>query len=79
VAGIEPMTYFRLRTPAGTFRTLYGRDYTDVEGGLWVAFPDADGRTALARAFGNAAAAAGLKAGDAVSLDMQEPHPSGSR
>jgi dienelactone hydrolase len=78
VAGIEPMTYFRLRTRAGAFRALYGRDYTDVEGGLWVAFPDADGRTALARAFGNAAAAAGLRAGDAVSVDMQEPHPAGS-
>jgi hypothetical protein len=78
VAGIEPMTYFRLRTRAGTFRTLYGRNYTDVERGLWVAFPDADGRTVLARALGNAAAGAALKAGDTVSVDMQEPHPPAS-
>jgi S-adenosylmethionine hydrolase len=72
------MTYFQMRTGAGTFRVLYGRNYTDVESGQWVAFPDADGRTALARAFGSAAAAAGLKVGDTVALDMQEPHPSGS-
>lgn len=78
VAGIAPMTYFQMRTGAGTFRVLYGRNYTDVESGQWVAFPDADGRTALARAFGSAAAAAGLKVGDTVALDMQEPHPSGS-
>jgi pimeloyl-ACP methyl ester carboxylesterase len=79
VAGIEPMTYFRLKTAAGTFRALYGRNYTDVEGGQWVAFPDADGRTVLARALDSAAAGAGLKVGDTVSLDMQEPHPAGSR
>lgn len=79
VAGIEPMTYFRLGVGASTYRVLYGRNYTDVESGQWVAFPDADGRTVLARAFGSAAGTAGLKVGDSVSLDMQEPHPAGSR
>jgi len=79
VAGIEPMTYFKLSVRGSTYRTLYGTTYSDVENGLWVAFPDADGRTVLARAQGNAAATAGLSVGDPVSIDMLEPHPTPSR
>jgi pimeloyl-ACP methyl ester carboxylesterase len=78
VAGIDRMTFFQLRAGGGTYRILYGRNYTDVEGGQWVAFPDADGRTVLARAFGNAASSAGLRVGDTVSLDALEPHPGAS-
>jgi len=77
--GITAMTYFRLGASGKTYRTLYGNNYSDVQSGLWVAFPDADGRTAMARSFENAAATAGLRVGDTVSVQMQEPGPAGSR
>lgn len=67
-AGIAPMTYCTLRVAGGAYRVLYGRTYTDVRDGEWVAFPDADGRTVVSRNFANAAATAGLRVGDAVSL-----------
>jgi pimeloyl-ACP methyl ester carboxylesterase len=73
-AGIEPMTYFELRLGSGSHRTLYGRTYTDVKEGEWIAFPDADGRTVLARSYADAARTAGLKAGDPVSLLILDPH-----
>jgi len=67
-AGIEPMMFFELHVRARTYRTLYGRTYTDVKSDQWVAFPDADGRTVLSRNFANAAATAGLSVGDTVSV-----------
>ncbi|MFY9923876.1 MAG: SAM hydroxide adenosyltransferase [Opitutaceae bacterium] len=71
--GIPPMTYCTLAARGGSFRTLYGRTYTDVKTGEWVAFPDADGRTVLSRVFGDAAATARLKVGDAVTLTAIGP------
>ena len=57
------------RGPGGhSFRALYGRNYTDVKTGEWVAFPDADGRTVLSRVLADAAGTASLKVGDPVSL-----------
>jgi pimeloyl-ACP methyl ester carboxylesterase len=73
-AGIGPMTYFELKLRSGSHRTLYGRTYTDVKEGAWIAFPDADGRTVLALSYRDAAAAAGLKVGDALSARLLDPH-----
>ena len=59
--GIAPMTYFELKLGSGSHRTLYGRTYTDVKEGEWIAFPDADGRTVLSRSYADAAGSEGLK------------------
>jgi hypothetical protein len=72
-AGIPPMTFFELTAGGRAYRALYGRTFTDVRGDKWVAFPDADGRTVLSRNFANAAASAGLKVGDPVSLAPYGP------
>jgi pimeloyl-ACP methyl ester carboxylesterase len=72
-AGIPPMTFCTLEVGGKSYRTLYGRTYSDVKEGEWVVFPDADGRTVLSRDFANAAATAGLKVGDAVTLVPVEP------
>jgi pimeloyl-ACP methyl ester carboxylesterase len=73
-AGIGPMTYFELKLRSGSHRALYGRTYTDVKEGEWIVFPDADGRTVLARSYFDAAGTAGLKVGDPVSLLILDPH-----
>jgi pimeloyl-ACP methyl ester carboxylesterase len=78
-AGIAGMTYFNFWANGKAYRTLYGRTYADVRSGEWVAFPDADGRTVLARNQGNGAATAGLRVGDPVSLAAVEPTPPASR
>ena len=74
-SGISPMTFFALQVGGHSYRTLYGRTYTDVRNNQWVAFPDAEGRTVLARNFADAASTAGLKVGDTVSVTAFEPHP----
>ena len=71
--GIPPMTYCTVRASGRAYRTLYGRTYTDVKKGEWVAFPDADGRTVLSRVLADAAGTASLRVGDPVSLDPVEP------
>jgi pimeloyl-ACP methyl ester carboxylesterase len=78
-AGIAPMTFFQLQAGGRSYRTLYGRTYSDVRRGEWVAFPDADGRTVLSRTYSDAAGTAGLRSGDSVSLVGYEPHPPASR
>jgi hypothetical protein len=78
-AGIGKMTYFSLVAGGNSYRTLYGRTYTDARVGDWVAFPDADGRTVLARNFANAAGSAGLKVGDPVSVVGIQPEAPPSR
>jgi pimeloyl-ACP methyl ester carboxylesterase len=77
-AGIGRMTFLEVRAGGGSYRTLYGRTYTDVKNGDWVAFPDADGRTVLARSYADAAGTAGLKVGDSVSIAGLEPGPAPS-
>jgi pimeloyl-ACP methyl ester carboxylesterase len=72
-AGIPPMTFCTLQAGGKSYRTLYGRTYTDVKDGEWVVFPDADGRTVLSRNFANAAGTTGLKVGDPVTLVPVEP------
>ncbi len=65
-AAIAPGTRFDLAVKDRTFRVVYGRDFSSVPRGQWVAFPDADGFLLLARHGDNAAATAGLAEGDVV-------------
>jgi hypothetical protein len=62
------MTYFTFGSGGKSIRALYGRTYSDVKQGDWVAFPDADGRTVLARYLGDGATTAGLQPGSALTL-----------
>jgi pimeloyl-ACP methyl ester carboxylesterase len=73
-AGIAPMTYFELKAGANVYRARYARTFTDVKQGDWVAFPDAEGQTVLARSYADAAATAGLKVGDPVTFTVLDPH-----
>ena len=65
-ASIETGTVFELAANRQTFRVRYGRDFTSVPRGEWVAFPDADGFLLVARREADAAATAGLHEGDTV-------------
>ncbi len=67
-AGIRPMTWFQLKAGAKTYRVRYGHDFDSVKRGEWVAFPNGDGLTLLARNLGDAAGTASLGRGDAVVL-----------
>ena len=62
-AGIQGMTFFTFTANGRHYRTLYGRTFTDARRGEWIAFPDADGRTVLAKNDGDGAAAAELREG----------------
>lgn len=66
--GISPGTWFELAVRDQKFRVRYGNDFGSVKRGEWVAFPNADGCLWLARNYADAAASAGLKLGDSVSL-----------
>jgi pimeloyl-ACP methyl ester carboxylesterase len=70
---IPPMTFCEVRIRGTAYRTLYGRTYSDVKDGQWVAFPDADGRTVLSKVLGDAAGTAGIRVGDPVSLEPVAP------
>jgi hypothetical protein len=67
-AGIKMLNWFQLKVGDKTYRVRYGRDFTDVKRGEWVAFPNADGYTWLARNYANAATSADLKLGDTVTV-----------
>jgi pimeloyl-ACP methyl ester carboxylesterase len=71
--GIRPMTWFQVKAGDKTYRVRYGRDFDSVKRGEWVAFANADGFTWLARYFANAAATAGLRAGDIVTVQRYGP------
>lgn len=71
-AGIAPMTWFQLTTHGQTYRVRYGHDFGDVKRGEWIAFPNADGFTWLARNYGDAAATARLTLGDIVSIQRYD-------
>ncbi|HEY1111428.1 MAG TPA: alpha/beta hydrolase [Opitutaceae bacterium] len=66
--GIERLTWFQLLVGERSFRTLHGRDFGSVKRGEWVAFGNADGFYWLARNYADAAATAGFKVGDVVSI-----------
>jgi pimeloyl-ACP methyl ester carboxylesterase len=68
-AGIAPGSYFQLTAGELRFRVRYGRDFSSVERGQWVMFPNADGTFWLARNMGNAAESANLAAGASVQIE----------
>ncbi len=72
-AGITPKTHFELTTHGQTYRVFYGGDFNDVPRGDWVAFPNADGFFWLSRNWANAAATAGLKLDDPVTIRRLTP------
>lgn len=65
-AGIAPGTWFALVAKGQTYRVRYGREFTGLKRGQWVAFPDGEGFFYLGRNRENAAVTAGLKEGDLV-------------
>ena len=67
-ADIAPGTWFELIARGRSYRVFYGRDFTSVPRGQWVAFPNADGFFYLGRNHENAAGTAGLSAGDPVAV-----------
>ncbi len=67
-AGIRPRTYFRLTVRDQSYRVFYGRDFSSVKKGEWVALPHAENFFLLARNLGNAATTASLQLGDTLSL-----------
>ena len=71
--GIKPKTHFQLTAHDRDYRVFYGADFNDVPRGDWVAFPNADGFFWLSRNWENAAATAGLKLGDTVSIRRLTP------
>lgn len=77
-AGITRGAHFILNRHGQAFRVLHGRDFSSVKRGEWVAFPNADGFTWLARNYADAAATAKLAVGDTVALrriDSPPPPP----
>lgn len=66
--GIGGMTYVQLTAKGKTYRVRHARDFADVPRGAWVVFPNADGFCWLARNQADAAATAGLAAGDTVTV-----------
>ena len=68
-AGIAPNAWFQLTVRDDEpRRVLYGRGFSAVKRGEWVAFPNADGFFWLARNHENAAETAALKVGDEIRL-----------
>lgn len=70
--GIGRGDHFELKSAAGTFRVLYGRTYSDVPEGEWIAFPMAEGTIMFARNRAKAAETAGLEIGDTFTI--ARPH-----
>lgn len=66
--GIAQGEVFTLAAPGGAFRVLYGKTYSDVPEGGWIAFPTAEGRVMLARNHANAAGTAKLSTGDTFTV-----------
>jgi pimeloyl-ACP methyl ester carboxylesterase len=71
-AGIARNAWFQLNAHGQARRVLFGRDFSAVKRGEWVAFPNAEGFTWLARNFENAASTAGLRVGDEVRVRSYE-------
>ncbi len=67
-ANIPPGAWFQLIAHGQTYRTRYGKDFSSVKRGEWVAFPNADGFFWLARNYGDAAATAKIAVGDTVTI-----------
>jgi pimeloyl-ACP methyl ester carboxylesterase len=74
-AGIARNAWFQLNAHGQARRVLFGRDFSAVKRGDWVAFPNAEGFTWLARNFENAAATARLQVGDEVRVRSYDARP----
>lgn len=66
--GLTPGLWFQLTINARTYRVFYGKDFSSVEKGQWVIFPNADGYFWLSRNWANAAQTGNLSVGDKVHL-----------
>jgi pimeloyl-ACP methyl ester carboxylesterase len=71
-AGIKSLDWFQLKFGDRIYRTRYGNYFDNVATGEWVAFGSADGFTWVGRNNANAAALAGVKAGDTVTIRAYE-------
>ncbi|ATC63854.1 hypothetical protein CMV30_07785 [Nibricoccus aquaticus] len=66
--GIARNAWFQITAHDENRRVMYGRDFSAVKRGEWIAFPNADGFFWLARNFENAAKTADLKVGDEIRI-----------
>ena len=73
LAGIFPGDAFQLTARDQSYRVVYGTDFSSVPRGEWVAFPNADGFTWLARNYADAATTARLNLGDPASVLRLSP------
>ena len=71
--GFNPGLWAQLIVNDQTYRVRYGKDFSSVERGQWVIFPNADGFFWLSRNWGNAAETADLELGDSVRLRRFTP------
>src|SRR5436190_17463312 len=69
-AGASPGRRVRLELPTGSRSAVIARTFADVAPGDVVLYEDSYGNVAIAVSRGNAAAALGLQAGEAVSIDL---------
>lgn len=76
-AGIGARAWFELSAEGGTWRALLGRDFAQVRRGEWLASADGEGWIALGRRAADAAATAGLKVGDRVTIRRYGPDDRG--
>jgi len=65
---LTPGLWFQLTVNGNQYRTRFGKDFSSVERGQWVIFPNADGFFWLSRNWGNAAETAGIQLGDQVTI-----------
>lgn len=66
--GLNPGLWFQLTINDKSFRVFYGKDFSSVERGQWVIFPNADGYFWLSRNWANAAQTGNFSVGDTVHL-----------
>ncbi|WP_221029420.1 SAM hydroxide adenosyltransferase [Actomonas aquatica] len=66
--GLTSGLWARLTAGDETYRVRHGTDFSDVERGQWVVFPNADGFYWLSRNWANAAETANLQLGDTVHI-----------
>ena len=71
--GLKRGTWFQLHVGDSVFRTRYGSDFSSVERGQWVMFPNADGFVWLSRNWANAAETADLNVGDEIQIRRYSP------
>lgn len=71
--GLTSGLWAQLHVGEQSYRVRYGKDFSSVDRGQWVIFPNADGFFWLSRNWGNAAESAKLELGDEVHLRRFDP------